>query len=65
MYIGALMSSWWEEERGEGVLLRTLCGALVMEVGEVGGEEVTQVGNRDAGGGTVQSPCLNIQTDAA
>lgn len=33
------------------------------EVGRVG--EVTQVGDIDTGGGTVQSPCLNLQTDPA
>lgn len=30
-----------------------------------GGGEVTQVGDTDTGGGTVQSPCLNLQTDPA
>lgn len=56
-----LMSSQWEEG--------SLCGcwwAVVMEVVEVGGEgSHTQVGNTDAGGGTVQSPCLNLHTNAA
>lgn len=27
--------------------------------------EVTQVGDTDRGGGTVQSPCLNLQTNPA
>lgn len=27
--------------------------------------EVTQVEDADGGGGTVQSPCLNLQTDPA
>lgn len=35
-------------------------GGLVREVGEV-----TQVGDTDRGGGTVQSPCLNLQTNPA
>lgn len=29
------------------------------------GGEVTQVGDTDTGGGTVQSPCLTLQTDPA
>lgn len=33
--------------------------------GPSGGWGVTQVGDTDTGGGTVQSPCLNLQTDPA
>lgn len=33
--------------------------------GDQKGGEVSQVEDADGGGGTVQSPCLNLQTDPA
>lgn len=48
----------------EGVMQGVWWGRSV-EVGGWGGVEVTQVGDSDTSGGTVQSPYLNLQTNPA